>query len=108
MSLKKLALIIHPFTPHLSEEMWKALSCKGLAIEQEWPKPTKSQQILRPKIAVQINGKTKAIVEADFNADKDSVEKIVLSNQKIIKIIDNKKIKKSIFVPNKIYNIVLN
>ena len=34
-------------------------------------KPTKSQQILRPKIAVQINGKTKAIVEADFNADKD-------------------------------------
>ncbi len=108
VSLKKLALIIHPFTPHLSEEMWKALSCKGLAIEQEWPKPTKSQQILRPKIAVQINGKTKAIVEADYNADKDSVEKIVLSNQKIIKIIDNKKIKKSIFVPNKIYNIVLN
>ena len=60
------------------------------------------------KIAIQINGKTKAIVEADYNADKDLVEKIVLSNQKIIKIIDNKKIKKSIFVPNKIYNIVLN
>ena len=55
-----------------------------------------------------MNPETKAIVEADFNADKDSVEKIVLSNQKIIKIIDNKKIKKSIFVPNKIYNIVLN
>ena len=59
------------------------------------------------KIAVQINGKTRVILELKKGMLKEEVKKIAIKDDKIIKYIQNKNIKKVIFVPEKIINIVI-
>jgi len=104
---KKLSLLLQPFVPHLSEEIWKKLKCEGMAINQIWPKPTFDSVDLNSKIAIQINGKTRAIMEFNKDIKKEEVEKVVIMDKKIKKYIQNNKIKKIIFVPEKIINIVI-
>jgi leucyl-tRNA synthetase len=106
--LKKLSLIIQPFTPHLSEEMWDKLGGQGLAVTQKWPKAKLTKQKLFSKIAIQINGKTKDVIEVEVGLNKENIRKIILKNNKIKKIINGKLEKKTVFVPEKIYNFVLN
>ena len=55
---------------------------------------------------IQVNGKTKSLIDVIFNEDKDIIMKRVMLDSKIIKNIENKKILKTIFVPNKIVNLV--
>ena len=100
-------MLIQPFTPHLSEEIWKSFGFEGLAINQAWPKHSKIVQKTHYKMAVQIDGKTKQIIDIKSDNDEESVKKIVMENEKIKRIINDKKIKRIIFVPNKILNIVL-
>ena len=107
-ALKKLSLLIHPFTPHLSEELWNKLGESGLAIEQNWPKSSLIKKKFISKLAIQINGKTKEILEIETGLEEKEVKNLVLNNSKIKKIIRGKNQKKTIFVPEKIFNIVLN
>ena len=106
-SFKKLTLLLHPFVPHLSEEMWAKISGSGLAINQKWPKFTGSLAKSFCNIAIQVNGKTKEVIQFNIGSKKENVQKVALEKQKIKKIIMNKKIIKIIFIPNKILNIVL-
>ena len=57
-SFKNLALLLQPFTPHLSEEIWKSLSLDGLAINQLWPKIPTTQTNKVCNIVIQVDGKT--------------------------------------------------
>jgi len=106
-SLKNIALLLQPFTPHLSEEIWKSLGLDGLAINQLWPKAPTIQTKKICKIAIQIDGKTREIIEFDVGISKEEVKIKALNSKKIKKMIDKKLIKKIIFVPEKIINIVL-
>ena len=56
---------------------------------------------------IQINGKTRSLIDVLSNEDKEVIIKKVMLDPKIIKYIENKKIIKTIFVPNKIVNMVL-
>ena len=87
--------------------MWKKLGNLDLAISQKWPKFLGKMSKKTSKIAIQINGKTRLVLEFNFGSKKEHVEKIVLGNDKIKKTINNKSINKIIFVPEKILNIVL-
>ena len=98
---------MQPFTPHLSEEMWKFLNLPGLAINQKWPKSTVSRQSKACKVAIQINGKTKNIIDFNLGETRKKVMLEALNNIKIKKMIGNKKAKRIIFVPNRVLNIVL-
>ena len=93
--------------PHLSEEIWKTLKFSDLAINQKWPEIGGLEQESKSKIAVQINGKTRAILEVAVGSNEETVKEVALHNNKIHKYIQNKNIKKVIFVPEKIINIVL-
>ena len=105
-SLNRLCIIIQPFVPHISEEIWKGVGNKGLCINESWPNEEVKKKT-NYKIAVQINGKTKEIIEIDENLQKDSVLDIVKKNNKIIKNISDKKIVREIYIPGKIVNLVL-
>ena len=59
------------------------------------------------RMPIQINGKTRSLIDVVSNEDKDVIMKKVMLDPKIIKNIENKKILKTIFVPNKIINIVV-
>ena len=106
-NFKKISLIIQPFIPHISEELWKSLGGENLAIEQKWPKVEKSLLKTTLNIAVQINGKTKDVFSSNKELDKDEVVSILKKNEKITKILNTKKIIKIIYVAGKIINYVV-
>jgi len=62
---------------------------------------------IRVKIAVQINGKTRAVIEIDQNVTKEKLFETIKSNDKIKKILLGKKIQREIYVPGKIINLVI-
>ncbi len=105
-SFKTLSVLLQPFTPHLSEEMWKVLGGARLAINEQWPKPSDTNKKTKCKIAIQINGKTREIVEFVFDEKEITVKNIALNSPKIKKMLKDKEIKRVIFVPNKVLNIV--
>ncbi len=107
-SFKKLSLIIQPFIPHLSEEIWQKFGGEGLAIEQDWPQVNESLLVKNFNIAIQINGKTKDVLSATKELDKDSVVNILKENNKISRLLKDKRIVKTIYVSGKIINFVTN
>ncbi len=105
-SLEKLSIILQPFVPHISEEIWSSLGNQTLCINEAWP----LEDVIRKseiKIAVQINGKTKEIIEIDDMFSKEKVLEIVKLNDKIKKNLLGKNVVREIYVPGKIVNLVI-
>tara|TARA_X000000950_G_scaffold284717_1_gene388513 strand:+ start:673 stop:3186 length:2514 start_codon:yes stop_codon:yes gene_type:complete len=105
-SLNKLSIILQPFVPHISEEIWSSLGNSTLCINQSWINEDVQKKI-KLKIALQINGKTKEIIEIDEQLSKENILEIVKNNQKIKKVLSGKKIIREIYVPGKIINLVI-
>ena len=106
-ALKKLCLLLQPFVPHISEEMWLKMGNTDLCINQIWPVENVVHKNLKISIAVQINGKTRSVFEIEKELDKEGVLKLIKDDKKILKYINGKKIIKEIYVPGKIVNFVL-
>ncbi len=105
-SMEKLSIILQPFVPHISEEIWSNLGNQTLCINEVWP----LEDVMRKseiKIAVQINGKTKEIIEVDEKFSKEKVLETVKLNNKIKKNLLGKNIVREIYVPGKIVNLVI-
>ena len=106
-SLSKLSIILQPFVPHISEEMWLNLNGSGLCINQSWPSESKIETEDNFMIAVQINGKTRSVINLKKNLNKEEIVNYAKKDTKISKYINNKKIIKEIYVPEKILNFVI-
>ena len=104
--LNKLSIILQPFVPHISEEIWSILGNTTLCINESW-KSEKENKKNKLKIAVQINGKTKEIIEVDDKLSKENTIDIIKNNEKIKKSLVDKKILREIHVPGKIVNFVI-
>ena len=102
----KFLLLLAPFAPHLAEELWNKLGNKQSIHLEAWPKYNKSL-ILEEKvnIIVQVNGKTRAIISIDKDANENAVKKIALQNENIKKWVSDLTIK-TIFARNKIINFI--
>jgi len=106
-TIKNLALLIQPFIPHLSEEIWKIIGGSGIAISQKWPEKIGAIKKEFYKIPIQINGKTKDMIELIYSANENQILKEIKNIPKIQKFISNKKIFRVIYIPNKIINLVI-
>ena len=104
--LKKLCIILQPFVPHISEEIWSNISGEGLCINQKWTIEVVERK-KKVKIAVQINGKTKDVLEVAQGLTKEQVIEIIHKSDKIKKGLENKKIIREIYVEGKIFNFVV-
>ncbi len=105
-SLKKLSIILQPFVPHISEEIWSNLGNKTLCINEDWKMENVNRKV-RLKLAIQINGKTKDILDVEDSFSKEIILDLVKSNDKIKKNLLGKKIVREIYVPGKIVNLVI-
>jgi leucyl-tRNA synthetase len=105
--IEKLTIIIHPFIPHISEEIWQVMGNTELCISAKWPETQKYFEEDVIKMPIQINGKTRSLIDVVSNEEKDVIMKKVMLDPKIIKNVANKKILKTIFVPNKVINMVV-
>ena len=94
-----------PFTPHLSYECLTNLNCKEI---ENWPKI--SEEIIEKseiKMVIQINGKTRDIINIKRNLDETEVVSLVKKSAKASKHIKDKTISRIIFVKNKIINYIV-
>ena len=105
-SLKKLSIILQPFVPHISEEIWSNLDNGTLCINESWVNEEVNRKI-KLNIAIQINGKTKEILEIDDQLSKDGILRTIKNNDKIKKNLIGKQIMREIYVPGKIVNLVI-
>ncbi|CAN7638321.1 leucine--tRNA ligase [Rhizobium sp. LjRoot254] len=100
--------LIAPMTPHLAEECWRLLGCKGIVAEAAWPVYDEAlvaeNEITLP---VQINGKKRADLTIARDADQSLVERAVLELESVRIALDGKVPKKIIVVPQRIVNVVV-
>ena len=104
-TLETIAVLLSPFAPHFAEEMWEQLGHVDTVFKAGWPKydenEMKDDEI---KIPVQINGKTKAVIEIPADISKDDA--IAAGREAIADKLTGNVIKE-IYVPKKIINIVM-
>ena len=103
-----LCILISPFAPHIAEELWEIIGNKPSILDQPWP--TYNNELIKKEeklIVVQINGKLrhKVIVPAFY--EEEEIKTAVLNEKRIKDLINNKKIKKIIYIKDKLINIVL-
>jgi leucyl-tRNA synthetase len=103
-NIVKILKLMIPFTPHLSYECLELLKCKDTNI---WPNVDKDNLFEQIKFAVQINGKTRDIINVAKDLDKNDINQNIVSNAKIKKYLENKEIVRTIFVKNKIINYII-
>jgi leucyl-tRNA synthetase len=106
---KKYLIIISAFVPYISNECWEKITGKNDLTLQKWPK-FKDNFIKKDNIdiVVQVNGKKRAIINANFEENEENIFSKCLAIKNIKVILDNKKIIKKIFIKNKLLNIVTN
>ena len=104
-NLVKIMKLLIPFVPHLARECLELLGCEN---PDKWPKISFDKVVANIKFAVQINGKTRDILNIVENLNETQVNKIILDKSKAKKYIIDKKIIKTIFVKNKIINYIVN
>ena len=100
--------LLNPVAPHITEELWNRLGHEGSIAYEEWPKydETKIEEDTF-ELPVQFNGKLKTTIKVKKDLSKEEIEKIVHDNEKVKTLLADKNIIKEIYVPNKIYNIVV-
>ncbi len=106
--LEPLVIVLAPFAPHLSEELWETMGHAENVCNARWPEY--NEDYLKEdtiNYTVSFNGKARFTLEFPADADQSIIEQTVLSHENSQKWIEGKTPKKIIIVPNKIVNIVL-
>ncbi len=104
---QNLVIIIHPFIPHISEEIWSKVGTGGLCASTNWPKTKQFFEKVSTNMPIQINGKTRSLINVIGEESKDLIIKRIMVDPKIIKYTKDKKIIKTIFIKDKIINLVV-
>jgi leucyl-tRNA synthetase len=107
-------ILLNPFAPHLSSELWEKLSAKfndarGDITEQSWP--VFDEGILvedEVEVVVQINGRVRDRMTLSIRATEEEIKTAALANQKIQQLLAGKTVQRVIVVPKKLVNIVAN
>jgi len=105
--LQDLAVLISPYAPHIAEELWSRLGNNESISTANFPEFDAKHLVESSKnYPISFNGKTKFTMELSLDLTKDELEKIVMEDERTIKILDGKTPKKVIVVPGKIINLV--
>ena len=100
--------LLAPFAPHFAEELWSSIGNKKSIHLKVWPEyDPKLIEVGGYELIIQINGKVRDKVEISKWLERPEIEKIVLSREIVKKYIRVSAVKKIIFVPNRLINIVV-
>ena len=105
--LEPMVVLIAPFAPHIAEELWHQLGHDTTVCDAQWPKFEEKYLVESTiKYPVQIGGKMRFTIDLPADADQASVQAAVLAHPDAKKWIGDKPVRKFVFVPKKIVNIV--
>ncbi len=106
--IQTLVLLLAPFAPHISEELWHQLGHTESVHTQAWPKFEPAALVADEiTLVIQVNGKTRGALQVPAQADKTELEKYALESEVTQRHIEGKVIKKVIVVPGKLVNFVV-
>ena len=106
-AIRSLCLLLAPFAPHLSEELWERIGERYSVHEQAWPEW--DEELARPatiQMPVQVNGKVRARFQVEVDAEDDDVTTLALEQPNVRNHLAGKVPRKVIVVPNRLVNIV--
>jgi leucyl-tRNA synthetase len=106
--LESLLILLTPYAPHISEELWHQLGNSTTILDAAFPK-FEPQYVMETtkEYPVSINGKMRTQIVLDLNATQEEVQQIVLANPVVQKWMEGKEVKKFIFVKGKMVNVVI-
>jgi leucyl-tRNA synthetase len=105
---KTLLILLNPFAPHITEEIWQNLGFEGRVYQQAWPEFDESKckdDVI--EIIVQLNGKLRDKLKIAADASKDDMLKAAYALEKVASGIEGKTVVKEIVVPGRLVNIVV-
>jgi leucyl-tRNA synthetase len=105
--LRDLILIVNPFAPHITEEIWQQVGFEGMLNEASWPSFDEAKTVDNTvEIVLQHMGKVRSRMVIPVDMPADEVIALAKQDEKIAAAIEGKSIKKEIYVPGKLVNIV--
>ena len=107
VTLENLTLLLAPFAPHMSEELWSLLSHSSSIFKEKWPDYI--DELAKDKILevpIQVNGKLRSKLFVSEEITEEEIKNLALIDDKVKNYIEGKNIKKVIYVKNKLLNIV--
>ena len=100
--------LLNPVAPHITEELWNRLGHNESIAYEVWPTYDEAKiQDDIVELPIQFNGKLRTTIKIAKDLPKEGVEKEVKANERVQSLLEGKEIVKEIYVPNKIYNIVI-
>ena len=106
--LEPLLIMLVPYAPHITEELWKVLGNSKSILDADFSKFNPAYLVENSKdYPISINGKLRTNINIALDATQEQVEQIVMNNEVVKKWIEDKPVKKLIFVKNKMVNVVV-
>ena len=107
--LKTLMLLLNPVAPHICEEIWEAQGFGAPLHHQPWPSyDEKEMAVSEVEIAIQVNGKVRGRITIPVSLTREEAEKTLPDHPQVKVLTEGKTIRKVIFVPGSLINIVAN
>ena len=106
--LEVLLTLLSPFAPHIAEEMWEKLGFSGTVCEKPWPVHDENKTLADEyEIAVQICGKLKGAVRVPIDSNENEALAAAKSDERIQRALGDREIQKTIYVKNKLINLIV-
>ncbi len=106
--VETLVLILSPFAPHLGEELWQRLGHRDTLAYEPWPAYDPALTVDEmATVAVQVNGKLRGTVTLPTGATQDEARAAALAEPSVARHLDGHEIRKVIYVPNRLVNLVV-
>jgi leucyl-tRNA synthetase len=100
--------ILHPFAPHITDELWERLGNEGSLFTQSWAEVDEEALVQETiTIVVQVNGRVRGRIVVPIDADEATIKELALQEPNVRAHLEGKEIKRIIIVPRKIVNIVV-
>ena len=104
-----LPIVLAPFAPHLADELWSRMGYAGSVHQERWIEPDPAALAVDEiTLVVQVNGKVRARIQAAPGIAEDAALELAMREPTVTAQIDGKQVRKRIFVPDKLLNIVAN
>lgn len=107
-AVESFIIMMNPMMPHLAEELWSLMGHETMLTETPWPDYDEKLLVSDTvKIAVQVNGKVRATITLPADANEDQAKDVALAEEGVKRAMDGKDVRKFIFVPGRIVNVVV-
>lgn len=107
-ALRSFILLLAPFAPHHAEEMWGGLGGSYPVHEQSWPEWDERLVVAEEiTLVIQVNGKVRDRIQVPADITEEAATELALSNEKAAQHLDGKQLRKAIYVPGKLVNLVV-